>query len=464
MMMIEQRRDVSSMSSRRAKRLSHQAAKTHPMIQAKQNHIYLITTMTTPNFDTSMINKMLPKELILRIFSYLDTKALCRCAQTCRAWNVLALDGSNWQSVDLFTFQKDVKTAVIENLARRCGGFLKQLSLKGCENVHDSALKSFTAKCSNLEHLSLYRCKRVTDASCENLGRNCHKLKYLNLENCSSITERALKHISDGCPQLTYLNISWCDSVQDRGVQMILTNCPNLETLILRGCDGLTENVFAPVQENMKNLTTLNLLSCFANDDTVAHISNGAPGIEYLCLSNCTNISNRSLVALGANSHNLKVLEVSSCSLLDDAGFVALAKGCRKLERLDLEDCSLITDQTIHMLTMNCPAIQELSLSHCELLTDESVQCLSTKNRESLQVLELDNCPLLTDSTLSHLRHCRQLKRIDLYDCQNVSKEAIQRFKHHRPNVEIHAYFAPATPPVDQVVNRTGFCRCCVIL
>ncbi|KIH68830.1 F-box domain protein [Ancylostoma duodenale] len=71
----------------------------------------------------------------IRIFSYLDMKTLCRCAQTCRLWNVLALDGSNWQRVDLFTFQKD-----------------------------DSALRSFTAKCANIEHLSLYKCKRVTDA------------------------------------------------------------------------------------------------------------------------------------------------------------------------------------------------------------------------------------------------------------------------------------------------------------
>lgn len=44
-------------------------------------------------------------------------------------------------------------------------------------------------------------------------------------------------------------------------------------------------------------------------------------------------------------------------------------------------------------------------------------------------MLELDNCPQITDSALSHMRHAKALKRIDLYDCQNVSKEAIQRFK-----------------------------------
>ncbi|VDM70436.1 unnamed protein product [Strongylus vulgaris] len=157
--------------------------------------MYLITTLAPAPSEQALINKVLPKELILRIFSYLDMKTLCRCAQTCRLWNILALDGSNWQRVDLFTFQKDVKAATVENLARRCGGFLKKLSLKGCENIQDSALRSFTAKCANIEHLSLYKCKRVTDATCENLGRHCHKLIHLNLENCTAITDRALRYI-----------------------------------------------------------------------------------------------------------------------------------------------------------------------------------------------------------------------------------------------------------------------------
>lgn len=59
--------------------------------------------------DDSQINKKLPKELILRILSYLDVVSLCRCAQVSKLWNVLALDGSNWQRIDLFDFQRDVE-------------------------------------------------------------------------------------------------------------------------------------------------------------------------------------------------------------------------------------------------------------------------------------------------------------------------------------------------------------------
>lgn len=46
----------------------------------------------------------------------------------------------------------------------RCGGFLKELSLRGCENVQDSAMRSFAAKCVNIDTLSLCKCKHITDA------------------------------------------------------------------------------------------------------------------------------------------------------------------------------------------------------------------------------------------------------------------------------------------------------------
>lgn len=66
--------------------------------------------------DEALINKKLPKELLLRIFSYLDVVSLCRCAQVSKSWNVLALDGSNWQRIDLFEFQKDVEVFIAINI------------------------------------------------------------------------------------------------------------------------------------------------------------------------------------------------------------------------------------------------------------------------------------------------------------------------------------------------------------
>ena len=37
-----------------------------------------------------------------------------------------------------------IKGIVVENIARRCGGFLRTLSLRGCQAVGDSALATFS--------------------------------------------------------------------------------------------------------------------------------------------------------------------------------------------------------------------------------------------------------------------------------------------------------------------------------
>ncbi|CAI4228863.1 unnamed protein product [Auanema sp. JU1783] len=432
--------------SRRVKK-RYISSGSRPTIQAKHNQMYLITTLSSSQ-ETALINK-LPKECLLHIFSFLGVKDLCRSAQVCRLWNQLALDGSNWQCVDLFTFQRDVKSSVIENLARRCGGFLKQLSLKGCENVQDSSLRAFTARCKNIEHLSLYKCRRVTDATCENLGKHCHRLLHLNLENCTAITDRACKYISEGCPNLRYLNLSWCDNITDRGIHSILTGCKNMNTLILRGCEGLTERCFEEMEQHMGNILRLNMLSCFVTDDTVANIASGSPKIEYLCLSQCTQITDRSLISLANNCKFLKAVEFTGCNLLSDVGFLQLGRHCKQLQKMDLEDCTLLSDASITCISTNCPNMADLILSHCEQITDDAIHQLCTNNKEKLRILELDNCPLISDTALSYLRNAKNLKRIDLYDCPNVSRDAINLFKAHRPTVQIQAYFAPATPPVN---------------
>ena len=131
--------------------------------------------------------------------------SLCRCAQVSKAWNVLALDGSNWQKVDLFEFQIDIEGIVVENIARRCGGFLRKLSLKGCQAVGDSALATFSQYCNNIELLNLKYCKKISDRTSQSLSMHCHKLQYLDVSSCSAVTDISLHALSQGCPNLVHL-------------------------------------------------------------------------------------------------------------------------------------------------------------------------------------------------------------------------------------------------------------------
>ncbi|OXB83232.1 UNVERIFIED_CONTAM: hypothetical protein H355_001984 [Colinus virginianus] len=373
------------------------------------------------NNDEALINKKLPKELLLRIFSFLDIVTLCRCAQVSKAWNVLALDGSNWQRIDLFNFQTDIEGRVVENISKRCGGFLRQLSLRGCHVVGDSSLKTFAQNCRNIEHLNLNGCTKITDSH--------HKQLFERFK----LEDEALKHIQNHCHELAILNLQSC-----------------------------TEK-------------------CGEKEES-----------SVMVFGNVTNEHVIIMVFFGCTSTGCSwILEAARCSQLTDAGFTLLARNCHELEKMDLEECVL-------------------SLSHCELITDDGILHLSnsTCGHERLQVLELDNCLLITDVTLEHLENCHNLERIELYDCQQVTRAGIKRIRvgvvrgcsggstrtsdtvgvvlymswaregretasehrstshpqAHRPHVKVHAYFAPVTPPPSVGGSGQRLCRCCIIL
>ncbi|KPP57685.1 F-box/LRR-repeat protein 20-like, partial [Scleropages formosus] len=379
------------------------------------------------NGDEAVINRKLPKELLLRasdcslsevlcqkpfptgdgtppsltstpfaawcsglsvpsiIFSFLDVVTLCRCAQVSRAWNILALDGSNWQQIDLFDFQRDIEGRVVENISKRSGGFLRKLSLRGCLGVGDSALRqaqghagrtgagrggarrpTFAQNCRNIEVLSLNGCTKITDATCTSLSKFCPKLKHLDLASCTSITNLSLKALSEGCPLLEQLNISWCDQVSKDGIQALVRGCPGLHGLFLKGCTQLEDEALKHVGTHCPELVTLNLQTCSVSsggllrvpgpasasastdvgavwsvsvtraeqqvtDEGLITVCRGCHRLQSFCVSGCTNITDAMLNALGQNCPHLRypmapILEVARCSQLTDVGFTALAR------------------------------------------------------------------------------------------------------------------------------------------
>uniref|UniRef100_A0A8C3T3R3 F-box and leucine rich repeat protein 2 n=1 Tax=Chelydra serpentina TaxID=8475 RepID=A0A8C3T3R3_CHESE len=407
------------------------------------------------------------------IFSFLDIVTLCRCAQVSKAWNVLALDGSNWQRIDLFNFQTDIEGRVVENISKRCGGFLRQLSLRGCLGVGDSALKTFAQNCRNIEHLNLNGCTKITDSTCYSLSKFCSKLKHLDLTSCVSITNSSLKSLSEGCRNLEHLNLSWCDQITKDGIEALVKGCSGLKALFLRGCTQLEDEALKHIQNHCRELVILNLQSCTQiSDEGIVKICRGCHRLQSLCVSGCSNLTDASLTALGLNCPRLKILEAARCSHLTDAGFTLLARVRIILKMYSLPNfccyCTYlnITDNTLIQLSVHCPKLQALSLSHCELITDDGILHLSnsTCGHERLQVLELDNCLLITDVTLEHLENCHSLERIELYDCQQVTRAGIKRIRAHLPDVKVHAYFAPVTPPPSVGGSRQRLCRCCIIL
>ena len=52
------------------------------------------------------------------------------------------------------------------------------------------------------------------------------------------------------------------------------------------------------------------------------------------------------------------------------------------------------------------------------------------------------------------------------YDCQGVSRSGIRKLRTRLPNVKVHAYFAPNSPPAGGAgsSSRSRYCPCCALL
>nr|XP_031362876.1 F-box/LRR-repeat protein 20 [Lonchura striata domestica] len=392
------------------------------------------------------------------IFSFLDVVTLCRCAQVSRAWNVLALDGSNWQRIDLFDFQRDIEGRVVENISKRCGGFLRKLSLRGCLGVGDNALRYLGMGCRNVLPLC------VSCSTCTSLSKFCSKLRHLDLASCTSITNLSLKALSEGCPLLEQLIISWCDQVTKDGIQALVRGCGGLRALSLKGCT----QVHLWKSGNGQGWGVLLLLTVGNSGVWVVLQNAHGVGDQVLEIRCWRSVFIPELPGLHHAFFlvSCRILEVARCSQLTDVGFTTLARNCHELEKMDLEECVQITDSTLIQLSIHCPRLQVLSLSHCELITDDGIRHLGNGAcaHDRLEVIELDNCPLITDASLEHLKSCHSLERIELYDCQQITRAGIKRLRTHLPNIKVHAYFAPVTPPPSVGGSRQRFCRCCIIL
>uniref|UniRef100_A0A913HXS2 F-box domain-containing protein n=1 Tax=Strongyloides stercoralis TaxID=6248 RepID=A0A913HXS2_STRER len=434
-------------------------------VKAKQRESYLITSMDGKNFDLKKkleymelkdeeenINDILPNEVLLRVFSYLDMKSLCQGAQVCKLWNSLAMNGANWMVVNFFDYQKDIKPSVVENISRRSGYFLRKLSLRGCQNIQDGALRIFAVNCRNIEALSLGNCKKITDLTCEYLG------KYY-------ITDIGVMAIVNNCTLLEEINFNWNKNIQDKGITYLLSRCKNLRKLLVKGCSGLTENCFGMLAKETFPLVHLNLMLTMATERTLNDISLRFTNLEYLNISNCNTINDNGIMTLSQSLRSLKTLEMAGGELLSDLSIQFVARFCKQIKKLDIEDCSSLTDNSLYYISKGSFNLEHLVLSHCEGITNNGIKILAEGCTYSLKELELDNLPEINDNVFEHLYEFKSLRKVCLFDCQNISKAAISKFEESR-NYEttVQAYFAPPTPQVVDPPPARGICRCCTIL
>lgn len=268
-----------------------------------------------------------------------------------------------------------------------------------------------------------------TNSFWNKIGEN---IKSLTIRKCD-IHEKAINYILQRCTSLEVLNIQCC------------------KELFMSGC--LLEKTEDWLSESFKNLKSLNLSeNKYITDALFYRFVKAAPELVDLCLSLCplqfhggfikkfySNTNNifetpsecvftfyfvlQFIASRAKKIHSL----VFSNTLIDGAALKSLAEiEDLKLISLELNTCDQLTNAGIIALTAHQKSLKELNIALCTRVTDQSLKYICD-NLINLEYLNIQRCRAVTDLGISELHKLKKLKRLNISQCELITREGIEQ-------------------------------------
>ncbi|GAB1609346.1 F-box/LRR-repeat protein 7-like [Argonauta hians] len=361
--------------------------------------------------------QFLTDDIIVSIFSHLNTNQLCKCARVCKLWYRLSWDPTLWTSIVLNSPSLDVDWAVrcltkhlSYNTPTVCV-IVERINLNNCDQLTDKGLYTISKRCPELRRLEVHNCVNITNSGLFDLISNCANLVYLNVSGCFHITSISLANsvlvrtpLSHYHQQvyLLYLDMSDCYHLDDNGLEILSLHCSRIQSLYLRRCPQVTD-------KGLQRVTT----SC--------------TGLKDLSISDCPNITDFGIMELSRNEPELRYLSIAKCEKISDVGIKYIAQHCLKLRYLNCRGCEAISDDSLERIARRCHRLRSLDIGKCDI-TDRGLFILA-KYAPHLKRLSVKSCFGITDRGIVLLgEHCRQLQQLNIQDC-HLSVEAYRTVK-----------------------------------
>lgn len=220
--------------------------------------------------DDAEITKDLPREILLRIFSFLDVISLCRCAQVSHTHSI------SRQALEIITLVQFCWCILGQPILEHSGtGWIELAENRFIRfsKRHRGMFRAFRIFCVVVqltlwwfvgsrywEYLtkmwwflevsviawlpiswrSIIEVWRKLFGSCHfsrrsfnclhvyfrTLAQHCHNVERLDLSDCKKITDQATHAISKHCAKLTSINLESCVNISDKSLKDISDGCP----------------------------------------------------------------------------------------------------------------------------------------------------------------------------------------------------------------------------------------------
>ncbi|KAK5928197.1 hypothetical protein CgunFtcFv8_013279 [Champsocephalus gunnari] len=91
---------------------------------------------------------MLPSNLSLKIFRYLELRDWLNCAEVCSTWRAIIQSGTLWSQIN-FSVEKDwITEGKMKQILQNYRPFVIHLNLRGCTTLKGPSLKCISEYCT----------------------------------------------------------------------------------------------------------------------------------------------------------------------------------------------------------------------------------------------------------------------------------------------------------------------------
>jgi len=331
---------------------------------------------------------LLPREVILHIFSYLDITSLVRVSEVCSTFKELGRDPFLFSVVDLRQVFHCSSSSTLTWLLP-LSSKLTQLDLSWCGSYGKITPASLTQFLTSVGH----------------------QLTHLRLDNCHVATTLVLESIGSICCTLTDLSLANCHLLKPTDFQSLA---------------------------QLSTLVSLNLYRTSINQACIISLLCNNRSLENICLAACNNINGDEVCLILSHCQpSLHCLDLWRCTTLTGRGVAALAS-CTELTDLDLGWCLNVqaSSGALVSLTEACPDLVRLFLTAHRQTGDRELGAMAQLTRlEQLDILGNRNVSLAAVSDL--LARVTTLTMLDVSFCEQLGEANIAQLMVQYPSVSI---------------------------
>jgi len=274
-------------------------------------------------FRGASLADTLPREVIVEILGYLDDpRDLARAAQVSCTWDQCSRDPVLWRNLPLSNWEKDMWTFSSVDLSLL---LLSPASISpryeppaAQSHMYQGVISSLLPRVGpSVRSLSLTDSRDICMAQINHILKLVPDVTSLDL-SYTSVSSPALSCIS--LARLTKLNLSGCLFVTDDFVQKLVTalgpGSETLQWLSVSGCEDLT-------------------------DRSLCLLSQVCSSLSYFDCSGCFKLSGEKLRKFTSGCRRLGPEYISYCNVIQDGPFPALANGCDNTDCDNIRSCCL---------------------------------------------------------------------------------------------------------------------------